>query len=388
MNMKKGLLLLLILCFEFIASAQDIIVTQDGTTILSKVIEIGTNEVKYKKFSNLDGPIYCIEKSSILSINYENGEKELFSASSQNNQNDEIKQYDERTPEDDAVNSEVLKLWEQKEAIYEKPRKKKDATILYCALKPTSYSTIADTTVELTFRTIYYYNPNFRNHASSALVTRVNNKSSKTIYLDLGNSFFLRGSQSFPFYVPSASSSSVSYSSGVGINVGVLTGIGSNLNGLNVGSSTSVTSGNTVFSQRIIALPPRSSCDLPVFRFFPTNNCCIMYGGIMVDTRGARYGTPVTFPHLINNVSEQIHIGETVDFKEGELAFNCGVFFSYSFTEDISSPHKLQTTLNIRRIIGVPESYDLFLVRPLADSDAISPSMNNSVHVFLWQIDD
>ena len=51
----------------------------NGNTILSKVIEIGSTEVKYKKFSNLNGPTYTIAKAEILVINYENGEKESFS---------------------------------------------------------------------------------------------------------------------------------------------------------------------------------------------------------------------------------------------------------------------------------------------------------------------
>ena len=58
--------------------AQDVIVKKDGSTILSKVIEIGTTEVKYKKFSNQNGPNYSILKTEIQAINYEDGEKETF----------------------------------------------------------------------------------------------------------------------------------------------------------------------------------------------------------------------------------------------------------------------------------------------------------------------
>ena len=58
--------------------AQDIIVKRDGTTIMSKVVEVGTSEVKYKKWSNKNGPIYIIGKSELMAINYENGEKDSF----------------------------------------------------------------------------------------------------------------------------------------------------------------------------------------------------------------------------------------------------------------------------------------------------------------------
>ncbi|MCR4995256.1 MAG: hypothetical protein K6A32_07800 [Bacteroidales bacterium] len=76
--MKKFLFLFLFLCPVF-ASAQDVIVKTDGSTIISKVTEITGTEVKYKKFSNLEGPTYSLLKSEIQVINYENGEKESFS---------------------------------------------------------------------------------------------------------------------------------------------------------------------------------------------------------------------------------------------------------------------------------------------------------------------
>ena len=58
--------------------AQDVIVKKDGTTIMAKVLSVGTTSVEYKKWSNQDGPTYTIEKSELLSINYANGEKDVF----------------------------------------------------------------------------------------------------------------------------------------------------------------------------------------------------------------------------------------------------------------------------------------------------------------------
>ena len=50
------------------ALAQDVIVKQDGGTILSKVLEIGTQEIAYKKWNSQDGPVYKIAKDQVLSI--------------------------------------------------------------------------------------------------------------------------------------------------------------------------------------------------------------------------------------------------------------------------------------------------------------------------------
>lgn len=78
----KKILFILMLLSATTAFAQDVIVKKDGSTILSKVLEITTTEVKYKKFSYLNGPTYSIAKSEIQAINYENGEKEVFTENS------------------------------------------------------------------------------------------------------------------------------------------------------------------------------------------------------------------------------------------------------------------------------------------------------------------
>ena len=59
-------------------SAQDIITKKDGSDIQAKILEVTTSEVKYKKYSNLDGPVFTMPKSEILIVRYENGENEVF----------------------------------------------------------------------------------------------------------------------------------------------------------------------------------------------------------------------------------------------------------------------------------------------------------------------
>ena len=79
MKIIKGLLLIIIvLGFVKIADAQDIIVKIDGTTIDSKVTKITTTEVEYKKWSNVDGPVYTIDKNLVAQIKYQNGDIEDY----------------------------------------------------------------------------------------------------------------------------------------------------------------------------------------------------------------------------------------------------------------------------------------------------------------------
>ena len=74
----KHLLFLCSVFFSFIAHSQDLITTKKGEDIQTKVLEINTTEVKYKKADNLEGPIYTILKSEVLMIRYANGSKDIF----------------------------------------------------------------------------------------------------------------------------------------------------------------------------------------------------------------------------------------------------------------------------------------------------------------------
>ena len=76
---RKLFATLFLLSIAGMASAQDVIVKNDQSTVMSKVLEVTSTEIKYKKWNNQDGPTYSISKSEVLSINYENGEVEKFS---------------------------------------------------------------------------------------------------------------------------------------------------------------------------------------------------------------------------------------------------------------------------------------------------------------------
>ena len=77
--MKRLLLFVVLFCVSWSVMAQDVIVKKDGSTILSKVMEINDAEIKYKKWSNQDGPVYSIKRVEVSSINYQNGEVEKYS---------------------------------------------------------------------------------------------------------------------------------------------------------------------------------------------------------------------------------------------------------------------------------------------------------------------
>ena len=61
-----------------VSRAQDIITTRSGEDIQAKVEEVSPLMIKYKRFSNLDGPTYSISTAQVVMIRYENGEKDIF----------------------------------------------------------------------------------------------------------------------------------------------------------------------------------------------------------------------------------------------------------------------------------------------------------------------
>lgn len=77
----KFMLLVMFFCFSSTIMAQDIIVKKDGSTIKAKVEKVTDMVVEYKKFTNLTGPTYTVKIEELLSINYENGERDVFGKS-------------------------------------------------------------------------------------------------------------------------------------------------------------------------------------------------------------------------------------------------------------------------------------------------------------------
>jgi hypothetical protein len=79
--MKKVISIFVILLFaSSFAFSQDEIFFNSGDRVNAKVMEISKNQVKYKKFSNLDGPLVIVNKKDVKKIIYQNGEEDVFTS--------------------------------------------------------------------------------------------------------------------------------------------------------------------------------------------------------------------------------------------------------------------------------------------------------------------
>lgn len=76
--MKKYFVLFMLAFCSLALQAQDKIYKLKGPVINAKVIEIGTDEIKYRLFESPNGPVYVVEKASLKMIEYEDGRVEKF----------------------------------------------------------------------------------------------------------------------------------------------------------------------------------------------------------------------------------------------------------------------------------------------------------------------
>ncbi|MFN7014856.1 MAG: hypothetical protein ACK4ON_11370 [Bacteroidia bacterium] len=74
--MKKHNMVFVVLMF-FLSSlyAQDILQKRNESSLEVKIIEIGTDEIKYRLWEDLEGPIYVVEKKDVSGIKLQNGEQ-------------------------------------------------------------------------------------------------------------------------------------------------------------------------------------------------------------------------------------------------------------------------------------------------------------------------
>ena len=98
MKTKFLFLLISLSCLINNLRSQDILVYKNGDEVQAKVIEVFDDNIKYKKWGNLDGPSYTAIKKDVLMIKYQNGSKDVF-----NNQPAQINNQPAQTNSNNAV---------------------------------------------------------------------------------------------------------------------------------------------------------------------------------------------------------------------------------------------------------------------------------------------
>lgn len=251
--MRKTFILLFFLCILNIF-AQDVIVKKDGSTILSKVVEVGTSEIKYKKWNNVDGPFYSIFKSDVQVVNYENGSKDFFTDSQSSISEEESLVLNTSIAENNVA---LIDLYNQDNHYIHKKTSGK-ALFSIDLVHVSNESVLNNTDLEMSFVPPTGILGEFR--------IMLKNLTNNIIYIDLGNSFRVYGDGSYKtYYSNTITQTTTGKSLGIGLNMGSVAGmlgLGNSLgplaSGINIGGAISNSTTEITFKERIIPIPPQA----------------------------------------------------------------------------------------------------------------------------------
>lgn len=273
--MKKILFFILLICSANV-SAQDVIVKKDGSTIISKVLEVNIADIKYKKFSNQNGPTYTIRKSDVMAINYENGEKDDFrTLDSKDVKNEE---YNERNPSQRFIekkpsenNSKLIEKY-RGEIQFSKTASNKDAKYVFPIMAVSDSSLMSNDEIEMRFVPTIV-NSSY-GYFSLQHYIEIENKTNRTLYIDLANSFRINTDNTYKNYYDTEQTSVLhGNSSGGAVGLGGIAsalgvgGIAGTLaNSVTIGSSSQNTVMTTYSMERIKAIPPHAKANLTEYK--------------------------------------------------------------------------------------------------------------------------
>ena len=399
--MKKLIIFACSLMAGISASAQDVLITQEGDVKNVYDVEVGPSTVFYKEADKADAPTLRIKKADVIMIKRKDGTKyDLGNGNNvvNNSQTAQSPQTQAAAPVATSVSAEAQRLNE--EAIRRvndyNPKYQGDDTDdrckrLLCLLGYGKDSQIINDDIEIECVTGALDFRKFKkgmkegvsngaaksdvpfsdfaswSYANPGIKLRVKNKSGKTLYLDLGNTFIMRKGVAMAYYVPSSTSTSNSSSSGMGVNLGAVAGavgvggaLGTLASGIGVGGSSTSATVNTTYSQRVISVPPMSVKELDVQLMFP--NVETYCDGFGIQDCGAPNSYLLPEFSFATKESGNYNNGETHNFSEETSPVKFGFFVSYSDTENCQNEKKLAFNLYLRQIIGFDKKFsDMYI---------------------------
>lgn len=347
--MRKLFFVLLSVCFTGILHAQDIIVTRNGDALKVFNVEIGPETVFYQQSSEANAPTLRIAKKDIFVINYQDGRQVKMNEidSSASSPSTPTSNATATSTADPAANeAAIAAMRNHKVEPMEKPSNGA-ASAVFCQYMPTNGSILADKNISISVYTEVANH--FGGKASKPMMGEmklflcIKNHSTKVLYIDLANTFFIMEGRATAYYSQTITSQTQGTSTGVGLGmggvVGGVLGIGGGINRTN---SSSVTT--TTIAQRIIAIPPMAEKKLEAVNMFSSDADIfdedLKYAGIY------RYLT------LYLNKENLINTGESRTLDENFDIGAFGVAVTYANDEAISNPTTFGANFTVQHIVG------------------------------------
>ncbi len=363
--MNKKLFLTVLLMLTVVShNAQDVLITQKGDPLKVYEVEISTSSIFYKLENKADATLHKMNKSDVLMIKYQDGRKvvvgeEKNSVPANGTVETKTEYTTSQTPSPEIVkrNMEWIEEYNNKNTFeYVKPKSKR-AKGLLCVFgyKKSSILFTDDIRIEIDFGKIFPSDNKFYiigdMSYNLAMEVKIANTSDKIIYLDLGNSFFTQfNGESVTMYTPTATTTSSSKSGGIGVNLGAVSnalGIGGALGslsqGVNVGGGTTSGTSNVTYSQRIIAVPAKSSKIINNWYLFNDRekiNFFEYYPRFKDEKYLCSY--------------KDINMDEKLSYTEDEAPLQLSVLVSYSNEENCAKLKTLNAQIYLKEALGIP----------------------------------
>ena len=339
--MKKFFITLIVsLCAMQSIVAQDVLITTDGDVMTVFIEDISSSTIYYKVENSENSSLQRIDKSKIYMIKKSDGTKIDLSSSSTQTEKATTTTQQMNTELSEAAKQRNKELIDAVNYAASAPESNElsdnRAVNVYATLGVDDNSIMCNDDIELSFET----NGGFH------ILLIINNKSNRTIYIDQANTFFISSGESSPYYVPMAYSSSTSKTGDA--NAGSFAGA------MGIHDYQTNISTNTVYSQRVVSIPPMSQKRLESKWLFPTRShlCCpgvyfawIKYGKQYYGQVYTRFAEGKKSQDILKN-------GETLNYSYGNSPLKFTFFVTYSFKEDCEITNSISLNLFIKKVIG------------------------------------
>ena len=399
-GMKKVLSIVVMMALSLgSAYAQDTMITQSGDILTVYDVEVGGSSVFYK-LNATDAASLKMNKSDVLMIKYKDGRVEKMDGSAAPAA-PVAPAAPAATPQPAspaafgvnpnlaADNLELVRQFNNSDVIYKGSDASKDHAALIYILGLKEGSIIETPELKASFKMKQYlarhggwsgvlkeqgiFNLNDPvmgyDTRKYRIVIILKNKTNRTIFVDQGNSFVMHNDVAQAYYVPSATSTVNSSTTGGSVGLGAIAGafgvggtLGKLASGVTVGGAGTSATTTTTYSQRIVSIPPMASIELEPMDIGQGNE----YDGSIWRAINDILYSSIPVLTQMNYVKEKkkyytldygkLKRGERINMPVPEGSCPLSAFFTYGFDENLTSTQTMRMEFYLRQIMGADSS--------------------------------
>lgn len=253
-------ILFILILHPIYIQAQDVIVKTDNSTILGKIEEVSNESIKYRMWNNLEGPLYVLNISEIISINYNNGSVEVYNDKSSQNVNSESQE----NANISIIAAPAEDNKEQKDKYDVLPKlniksSSKQSKYFFPIMAFTDASVVSTNEISIIIqpKAVEFWEEGWK--VKIGYLISIANKTDMPVYVDRANSFRIFNDSTSKSYWNN-NEVTVSHTNGVGIGAVGMLGIG-------VGRTSSSSHAENYAIDRFITIAPHSYANLTDYKY-------------------------------------------------------------------------------------------------------------------------